>query len=137
MSRAVPEWIAKHDDQKVPPRVRMRIFDREGGICHLTGLKIDPVRDAWDLDHKIPLILGGEHRESNLFPALRPAHRKKTAMEVAVKSKIARVRKKHLNIKPEKPSGFSKRFKRKMNGEVVDTRTGEIMARKDDPKGDT
>lgn len=110
MTRATPEWIAKHDDQKVPPRVRLRIFDREAGICHLTGAKIDPVRDEWDLDHKISLILGGQHREGNLFPALRDKHRKKTAAEVAVKSKIADVRKKHVGItKPKqtiKSPGF-------------------------------
>ena len=129
MTRSVPEWIATHDDQKVPKRVRLRIFDRENGTCHLTGKKIDPVRDAWDLDHRISLILGGEHRESNLFPALKEPHRKKTAAEVAVKSKIARVRKKHLGIKSEKVGGFSKRFKRKMNGDVIDVRTGEVVSR--------
>lgn len=129
MSRSLPEWIAKHDDQKVPDRVRLRIFDRENGICHLTGTKIDPVRDAWDLDHRVSLILGGEHRETNLFPALKEPHRKKTAAEVAVKSKIARTRKKHLGIKSEKAGGFSKRFKRKMNGDVVDVRTGEVVSR--------
>ncbi len=129
MTRSLPEWIGKHDDQKVPDRVRLRIFDRENGICHLTGKKIDPVRDEWDLDHKVSLILGGEHRETNLFPALREPHRRKTATEVAVKAKIARTRKKHLGIKQEKASGFSKRFKRKMNGDVVDTRTGEVISR--------
>ncbi|WP_255571619.1 HNH endonuclease [Ensifer sp. ENS12] len=85
--RSVPEWIAKHDDQKVPDRVRQRVFDREGGICHLTGEKIDPVRDEWDLDHKVALILGGEHRETNLFPAKKEPHRRKTAVEMKVKSK--------------------------------------------------
>lgn len=129
MARSVDEWIGKTDDTKVPPRVRMRIFDRENGTCHLTGQKIDPVRDAWDLDHKVSLILGGEHRESNLFPALKEPHRKKTAAEVAVKSKIARTRKKHLGIKPEKAGGFSKRFRRKLNGDVIDTRTGEVVSR--------
>ncbi|NTG07101.1 HNH endonuclease [Rhizobium rhizogenes] len=129
MTRSVPEWIGKHDDQKVPDRVRLRIFDREDGICHLTGKKIDPVRDAWDLDHKLSLILGGQHREANLFPALKEPHRKKTAAEVKVKSKIARTRKKHLGIKSEKSGGFSKRFKRKINGDVIDTRTGEVVSR--------
>ncbi|MEY9719791.1 hypothetical protein ABIA22_002281 [Sinorhizobium fredii] len=80
--RSVSEWIGKTDDQKVPDRVRMRVFDREGGICHLTGEKIDPVRDEWDLDHKVALILGGEHRETNLFPAKREPHRRKTAVEM-------------------------------------------------------
>lgn len=97
MSRSVPEWIAKHDDQAIPARVKLRIFERENGICHLTGTKIQP-GDQWDADHKVPLILGGEHRESNLFPAIRADHRKKTAAEMAVKSKVAAVRKKHVGI---------------------------------------
>lgn len=128
MSRSTEEWIGKSDDAKVPPRVRVRIFEREGGVCHLTGRKIDPVRDEWDLDHKLALILGGQHRESNLFPALREHHRKKTAVEMGVKSKIARVKKKHLLGKP-KSNGFSQRFKRRMNGDVIDTRTGEVVNR--------
>lgn len=109
--RSVEEWVGKTDDQKVPDRVRRRVFDRENGICHLTGSKIDPVRDQWDLDHRQALILGGEHRESNLFPALREPHRRKTAAEMKVKSKIANTRNKHLGIKkpstfPKKPHGF-------------------------------
>lgn len=98
MSRSVPEWIAKHDDQKIPPRVKLRIFEREDGVCHLTGQKIKP-GDKWDADHKIPLILGGEHRESNLFPALRKPHQEKTKAEMAVKSKIAKVKQKHIGIR--------------------------------------
>lgn len=125
--RTVPEWIAKHDDQKVPDRVRQRVFDREGGICHLTGDKIDPVRDEWDLDHKVALILGGEHRETNLFPAKREPHRRKTAVEMKVKSKIARTRKKHLGIAKPKSSLSHPRFKRCMDGTVVDRRTGEVI----------
>jgi 5-methylcytosine-specific restriction enzyme A len=107
MSRAVEEWIGKHDDAKVPPRVRLRILEREKGICHLSGRKITPA-DQWDLDHKVALINGGEHRESNLFPALRDKHREKTAEDVAEKSRTARVRMRHLGIRqPKKP--FPKR----------------------------
>lgn len=125
MTRSVPEWIGKTDDAKVPPRVRLRIFEREGGKCHLTGQLIRP-GDAWDLDHKIPLILGGQHRESNLYPALQEPHRQKTKMEVATKSKIAAVRKKHLGIK--KQTAFSKsRFRKRMDGTVVDRETGEVI----------
>ncbi len=129
MTRAVPEWIAKNDNAKIPDRVKVRILERENFTCHLTGLRIDPLRDEYDFDHRLALILGGEHRETNLFPALRSAHRRKTAVEMAVKSKIARVKKKHLGIAKPKAGGFNKRFKRRMNGEVVDTRTGEVLSR--------
>ncbi|WP_430256491.1 HNH endonuclease [Neorhizobium sp. DAR64872/K0K18] len=129
MSRSTPEWIAKNDDAKIPDRVKVRIIERENFICHLTGAKIDPVRDQFDFDHKVSLILGGEHRESNLFPTLREAHRKKTAIEVGIKSKIAKVKKKHLGITKPKSSLSAGPYKRKMNGDVVDTRTGEVVSR--------
>jgi 5-methylcytosine-specific restriction endonuclease McrA len=129
MTRSVPEWIAKSDDAKIPDRVKVRILERENFTCHLTGVRIDPLRDEYDFDHKVPLILGGEHRERNLFPAFRDAHRKKTAIEVGIKSKIAKVRKKHLGITKPKSSLSAGPYKRKMNGDVVDTRTGEVVSR--------
>lgn len=97
MVRSTVEWIGKSDDQKVPPRIRQRVFDRENGVCHLSGRKI-AAGEPWELEHKIALILGGEHRETNLFPALVDPHKIKTAAEMKVKSKIAAVRKKHLGI---------------------------------------
>lgn len=100
MSRAVPEWIGANDNAKVPPRVRLRVFEAHGGKCWISGRKIMP-GDAWDLDHKVALINGGQHRESNLAPALRAVHRAKTAMDVALKSKTDRIRKKHLGIWPQ------------------------------------
>jgi len=91
-----------------------------GGICHLSGRKIN-AGEAWDLDHIVALANGGAHRESNLAPALRTEHRKKTAADVKQKAKNDRVRKKHLGIK--KPSSFScsrnSKWKKKINGEVV------------------
>jgi 5-methylcytosine-specific restriction protein A len=86
MARRVDEWIGKTPDTKVPPHVRLRIFRAHDGKCHLTGRKITPA-DAWDLDHVIALINGGEHRESNLAPALRDKHREKTAEDVKAKAR--------------------------------------------------
>jgi 5-methylcytosine-specific restriction protein A len=111
MSRAVDEWIGKTDNAKVPPRVRVRIFEREHGRCHISGRKIMP-GDLWDLDHGIALINGGEHRESNLFPALRDKHREKTRADVAEKAKTAAVKAKHILPRPPskmRGAGFAKR----------------------------
>lgn len=101
MSRALPEWIGSTPDARVPPRVRLRIFEREDGRCWISGRKIRP-GDLWDLDHKVALINGGEHRESNLFPALRDKHREKTAEDVAEKAATYRTRKAH--VLPRQPS---------------------------------
>jgi 5-methylcytosine-specific restriction protein A len=114
MSRAVEEWIGKTHDSAIPPRVRLRVFERDGGICRLSGLKIQP-SDQWDCDHVVALINGGDHRESNLAPVLRAEHRKKTAQDVSLKAKNDRVRKKHLGIK--KPRTMTRW--RKMNGTIV------------------
>lgn len=121
MPRAVPEWIAEHDNQKVPKRVRLRVFDAHGGICALSGRKIK-AGEKWELDHKDALIKGGEHRESNLQPVLKAPHKAKTARDVAQKAKNDRVRKKHLGIKPRKqliPGSKGSGYRKKMDGTVI------------------
>lgn len=122
MTRAVEEWIAKHDDAAIPPRVRLRVFERHNGICHLSGRKIMP-GEPWDCDHVIALVNGGEHRESNLAPALRDKHRAKTAQDVAEKATVRRKRMKSIGLKPRKsrplPGSRASGWRKKLNGEVV------------------
>jgi 5-methylcytosine-specific restriction protein A len=120
MSRRTPEWIAKHDDEAIPPRVKVRVFEAHGGICHLSQRKI-MAGDQWDCDHIIALCNGGQHRETNLAPALRDKHREKTAEDVAAKSKSAKVRAHHLGVKTGRPFPGSKRdkYQRRMDGSVV------------------
>ncbi len=115
MVRTVEEWIGKTDDQRAPPRVRERIFSRDS-TCHLCKCEIQPGQ-KWDMDHVKALINGGENRESNLRPAHRKCHVAKTAQDVAEKSKVADIRKKHLGItRPKqtiKSPGFPKSEKPK------------------------
>ena len=122
MARSTKEWIGKTDDTRIPPRVRLRVFEAHDGVCALTGQKI-MAGDKWDCDHKVALINGGEHRESNLQPALQLAHRKKTADDVKLKAKADRVRKKHLGItepKSKLPGSKGSKWKRKINGKTVE-----------------
>ena len=100
MTRTVKEWIGRTPDSKIPPRVRLRVFEAYGGVCHLSGRKI-AAGELWDCDHIIALINGGEHREANLAPALRDKHKAKTADDVAEKAKVARKAKAHLGLKPD------------------------------------
>ena len=123
-ARAVPEWIGKNADAKVPARVRLRVFEAHNGTCHLTGRKIH-AGDKWDLDHIQALCNGGEHRESNLAPALCEPHRAKTTEDVKQRAKDDRVRKKHLGIwKPKSRLGGGK-FKKKVDGTVVPRNAAE------------
>jgi len=121
MTRATPEWHGKTDDTPVPLRVRLRVFEAHGGKCHITGQKINP-GDAWDLDHVLALINGGENREGNLAPALRHAHRAKTARDVAQKAKDTRIRAKHVGAAKPKaamPGSRASGWKRKLDGTLV------------------
>lgn len=117
MARAVEEWIGRDDDTPVPERVKLRVFTRFEGRCHRSGRKI-MAGDPWDVDHVLAICNGGENRESNLAPILRgKVHKAKTAEDVAIKSKVARTRAKHLGIHP-KGKGWNRRLRKRMNGKV-------------------
>ncbi|MFC5385141.1 HNH endonuclease [Aquamicrobium segne] len=96
MARPVKEWIGDTDEQRAPPRVRLRVFDNEGGKCHICRQPI--IGKKWALDHVIALINGGENRERNLKPVHVACHAEKTAADVAEKAKVAARRKAHLRI---------------------------------------
>lgn len=118
--RTVPEWIGATPDAAIPDRVRLRVFRDHGGRCAISGRKIGP-GDAWDVDHEVPLALGGEHRESNLRPVLRTEHRKKTATNVAAKAKADRAAKKNAGIGKTKrpmPGSRASKWRRRMDGSV-------------------
>ena len=119
MSRSVPEWIGKTADSKIPDRVRLRVREREGDVCYLSGRKITP-SDQVDYDHKIALVLwtgeGHGNRESNIFPVIREAHKEKTKQDVKLRAKSDAVRKKHLGIRPPsqmRSAGFQPRQKQR------------------------
>jgi 5-methylcytosine-specific restriction endonuclease McrA len=114
MTRAVPEWIAKDDNAKIPPRVMERIARKADGRCVKCTRETGPGLPG-ECDHVVPLVLGGEHRETNLQWLCVPCHAAKTKLDVKLKAKVARIRKKNLGIK--KRSGF-KGWKR-MDGTVV------------------
>jgi len=109
MTRSVPEWIGKTDDAKVPASVKVRVFEKYEGRCYLSGVVIR-AGDAWELEHILALCNGGEHRESNMAPALVAPHKDKTRADRRLKAKNDRVRKKHLGIKKPRTITRWRRF---------------------------
>jgi 5-methylcytosine-specific restriction protein A len=112
--RSVPEWIGKTPDSKIPDRVKLRIWEREGGRCYLTGKKIRP-GDKYDFEHVVAIALwtgeGHGNRESNIRLALKAPHKVKSAEDRAIQAKSDRIRKKHLGIRPTpkiRSAGFEK-----------------------------
>ncbi len=123
MSRSVPEWIGKNDNERAPARVQLRVWARDNGCCKCgCGRKV-MAGESWQLDHRVALINGGENRESNLQVLLTEHHKNKTAQDVAEKSAINLKRIKHIGLKkyPKRPFPGSKQsgWKRKISGEVV------------------
>ena len=112
MSRSVKEWRGKTDDTPAPPRVRLRIYDRSGGVCHICKLPIKQ-GESWHADHVKALIEGGENRETNLAPAHAVCNLAKANGEKTRKAKVARTRKKHVGITRPKASIQSRGFDRK------------------------
>ena len=113
--RETAEWIGSHDDAAIPPRVQVRVFGRDGGRCKICTRKVGVGGEPFQMDHRIALVNGGSHRESNLQLICTECHKAKTKQDVAVKAKTARVRKRHLGIK--KPRTITRW--RKFNGEPV------------------
>lgn len=121
MSRSVPEWKGASDDSPIPPRVRLRILERQGNRCAVTGQEFGP-KFRPEFDHIIALALGGKNEESNIQAIGAAAHREKTDRDVKAKAKGARIRKKRAGLKTTKqPVGgwAAKHFKRKIDGSVV------------------
>ncbi len=96
MSRAVPEWIGKTPDSKVPGAVRLRVLNANKGECYLSGVPIGS--KPWEVEHVKPLSMGGENRESNLKPALVAAHKAKTKVEAAERAKADAIAKRAAGI---------------------------------------
>jgi len=128
MTRTLPEWIGKTADSAVPPRVRVRVFDRYGGRCQCGCNRKILVGEKWDCEDTIAIINGGERRESNLKPWLSEHHPKKTAADVAEKSRVYRKRAKHLGVALRKgpkiaSRGFQKRPPQRTASRPVERRT--------------
>jgi 5-methylcytosine-specific restriction enzyme A len=107
--RATKEWIGKTPDSHVPGYVKLRIWRKHEGICHISKR---PIRlgERWDVEHVVALCNGGEHRESNLAPALTDPHKQKTKDDLKMKAINDRVTKKHLGIRPKRRTIPGRKF---------------------------
>jgi 5-methylcytosine-specific restriction protein A len=121
--RTPPEWIGKSADTPIPDHVKLRIWDREGGRCYLTGRKLRA--GEYDFEHVIALANwtgdGHGNRESNIRLAYRPAHRAKTKQDRKDKADSDRVRKKHVGITKSRnplPGSRASGIRKRMNGTV-------------------
>ncbi len=101
---------------------RMAIFERDKGVCHICGQKIDGTREAWELEHKVPYAMTRDDSDDNLAPAHVSCHKAKTRADKARIAKANRVRAKFNGAwqsKSKLPGGKGDKWKRKVGGPTV------------------
>lgn len=76
---------------------KVAIFIRHKECCHICGGSV--VGKAWEVEHIIPLALGGADDESNWAPAHKACHAPKTAADVKAIAKAKRRRARHIGAK--------------------------------------
>lgn len=74
---------------------RARLFLLHGGACHLCGVKIDGVREKWELEHVIPWAISRDDSDDNRRPAHVKCHATKTKRDRKIISKTDRMRMKN------------------------------------------
>jgi len=105
----------------ISTKKRVALFQSRGGLCHICGGKIN-VGEAWELEHRIPLAMGGEDAEANWELAHIKCHRTKTSDDVGQIAKAKRREARHLGghvSRTPLPFGKKSAFKRKLDGTVV------------------
>ena len=102
---------------------RLNLFLKRKGTCASCYQKIDAGK-AWDIDHILPLALGGTNDSENLQVLCRPCHRIKTSKaDIPRIAKTKRLKARHLGARSPstRPIPGSRRslWKRKLDGSVV------------------
>lgn len=91
--------------RKLTTAQRVQLFLDHKRTCHVCGGQIDGAREAWEVEHIIPLALGGDDELSNMAPVHKKGcHEQKTRTEdVPAIARAKRREARHLGVK--KPSG--------------------------------
>lgn len=79
------------------PSRRAGLFALHGGLCHICKLKIDGVRERWEVEHVIPRAFLGRagDTDDNMRPAHVHCHAIKTSADRTDIAKVERIRLKH------------------------------------------
>jgi 5-methylcytosine-specific restriction enzyme A len=102
---------------------RATLYEAHEGLCHICGNLIDLDADRMEVEHLIPLALGGADEWANIRPAHATCHAAKTKSDVTSIAKAKRVHLKHTGqFRPPRrivPGSKASRFKKCLNGKVV------------------
>jgi 5-methylcytosine-specific restriction enzyme A len=109
--------------RRLSTRERLDLFLAARGHCQRCGWALTP-GTRWEVDHVIPLALGGRDATDNMQVLCAPCHGGKTrARDVPAIAKTARMRARHLGARlPQRPmpGGRHSRWKKTVDGRVVE-----------------
>ena len=102
---------------------RLNLFLKRRGICTSCSQKNDAGK-AWDIDHILPLALGGTNELENLQILCKPCHHSKTSQsDIPRIAKTKRLKERHLGARSPStrpiPGSRHSPWKRKFDGSVV------------------
>lgn len=101
---------------------RKLLLKGSGFRCHICGGQIH-VGQAWEVEHVIPLAMGGEDGGDNLKPAHVKCHRTKSDQDAADIARAKRRESRHLGARQSSrplPGGRKSNLRKKLNGQVVE-----------------
>lgn len=104
------------------PSKRLKVWELRRGICWRCGLPIIGHKERWTIEHVVPLGLCGPDTIENMWPSHEYCRREKDKEDLRKIAKAKRVKMAKLGIK-KKPSrrwGKNSKFKKKVNGDVVE-----------------
>lgn len=111
---------------------RARLYEAHAGACHICGETIDLEAERMEVEHVVPLALGGADEWSNIRPAHASCHAAKTRSDVTSIAKAKRVNLKHIGqFRPPRrivPGSKASRFKKCLNGKVLIRHKGNTNA---------
>lgn len=113
--------------RSLTPNQRAKLFEKHGGVCYLCTRRI-AAGEKWIDEHVNPREISADDSAENRRPVHVECAKTKTRADHKTIAKVKRVRNKHLGL----GRGLSRfagskdgRYKKKINGTVVDRRTGE------------
>lgn len=113
------------DRPHLSTKERARLFALHSGICHLCEGKIDGTREAWEIEHIVPVALIGRAAETdeNRKPVHSKCHKAKTRQDVANIARAKRREARHIGAKAASrtplPCGKASPWRKKISGEIV------------------
>lgn len=120
MTRRRPDHLARRKDFSAS--IKQQVRERANGVCEYPNCD----QPAHEVDHIVPQGLGGKSSLCNAQLLCGTHHKQKTRQDVKVMAKADRMgarsgqyARRKRNGSQIQSRGFDKRFKKKLNGEVI------------------